>query len=136
MVWPAPPWVEGSSTEEEAELEALIKQWRMAGQEIAYEVWSLVRDHAQPDVTTSTSSWGWTGQASCANIRKFDDNWGWAEQGDEKRLCVEEERQCTTDLDAGEEPRPQETLGTMLRQLGIDPETLCWDEQAECFLAE
>jgi hypothetical protein len=32
-----------------------------------------------------------------------------------------------------EEPRRQDTLGTMLMQLGIAPETLGWNEEEENF---
>ncbi|KLO12809.1 hypothetical protein SCHPADRAFT_396725 [Schizopora paradoxa] len=68
---------------EAEKLEALTKQWREAGREIAWDVWALVRDQAGEDVgnynypgtnAKSTSDWQ-SGQQQ----QGFKAGWGWAD---------------------------------------------------------
>lgn len=130
---------------EEEVLEGLVKKWTEAAREVAWELWELVKDN-----TGSEDS----GKGR-ANKRGFEEAWGWNERGDEKRMRSEEkernwgwdivpgtsQEQPTTDAESicveeEEEPREQETIGTMLRQLGINPETLGWDEAEGTFVGE
>ncbi|KAJ3998281.1 hypothetical protein F5050DRAFT_1745790 [Lentinula boryana] len=124
---------------EEEMLADLTTRWTEAGREVAWEVWELARNDADP----------------CGGIpggkRSFNENWGWDIQGDEKRVKSEDSWNWGTtnreqaDEDAtlqvqgstpkmeDEEARVEYTLGMMLRRLGIDPATLGWDEQEGIF---
>lgn len=66
----------------------------------------------------------------------FDGNWGWDDKNSAAGVEMEEGRE---DMQVDkEEGRPSEShsLGTMLRRLGIDPETLGWDEEEGDFVGE
>lgn len=101
---------------DEAHLERLAKKWRDAGREAAYELWGIVRD-------LSTEGGEMRGNGN-------DNGWGWGEQG-EQGISREDD----VDTEAGEHAEKQEnTLGVMLRKLGIAPETLGWNEEEEAFV--
>jgi len=144
---------------EEEVLETLVKKWTEAGREVAWELWELVKDNTSGDGAARIEG---SGKASI-NKRGFNEGWGWSEKGDEKRVKLEErERNWGWDIapnasqdgeeqdqenkeiavsghteeEEEEEQRQQETLGTMLRQLGIDPETLGWSEEEGTFVGE
>jgi hypothetical protein len=146
---------------EEEVLHGLVKKWREAGREVAWEVWGLVKDRGMGEggSTGRGDEWG----KGKGGKRGFEDGWGWSERGDQKKLKVEErERNWGWDVEpnrggeAGEyamgedcemgeiqeeaeeeeEERREGTLGTMLKQLGIDPETLGWNEEEGTFVGE
>ena len=99
--------------DDEAHLERLAKKWREAGREAAYELWGIVRD-----LSTEGGEMGGKGN---------DNGWGWGEQGTSRENDV--------DTEADEHAEKQEnTLGVMLRKLGIAPETLGWNEEEEAFV--
>ena len=116
--------------ENEAEiLENLARKWIEAGREVAWEVWSLVKENDSGIAT----SWG-------SNKRGFQDSWGWDEGANAKRHKLdlgkswgwdmsddEQDKQANKD-DGDCEKATEDTMGTMLRQLGIDPGTLGWCE--------
>lgn len=86
---------------EAQKLEALIKQWRDGGREVAWDLWALVREQASEDTGnyssnypgTNTKSvgdgqsgqqgfksgWGWADSTSASN-----NNWGWDNVGETK----------------------------------------------------
>jgi hypothetical protein len=98
---------------DEAHLERLAKKWRDTGREAAYELWGIVRD-------MSTDGGEMRGNGN-------DNGWGWGEQGTS--------REDDVDTAEGEHAEKQEnTLGVMLRKLGIAPETLGWNEEEEAFV--
>jgi hypothetical protein len=125
---------------DEETLETLVKKWTEAGREVAWEVWDLVKDNGNSDDGVSKTKpgggsfgngWGWderTGQGCISS--ETERNWGWDvipnRQGD-----VEEADTTVECLD--EQEKRQNTLGTMLMQLGIAPETLGWNEEEENF---
>jgi hypothetical protein len=143
---------------EEDVLEGLVKKWTEAGRDVAWEVWGLVKDSERDggDVNASGSEWGeekkggmkrgfkegWGWDDNDAKKSKMDDgferNWGWnverehgirSGSGDEEIYGVMKNGICRgEDLEDQEEEKREVTLGTMLRQLGIAPETFGWNE--------
>lgn len=149
---------------EEETLAGLVKKWTEAGREVAWEVWGLVKDSGG-DVTSATASASnrgdWADGGKSGNKRGFDEGWGWDDKGDAKKMRpdgfernwgwnVERSEDSGADgddeADIGmkhgmryeeeEEEKRQDTLGTMLRHLGIAPETLGWDEDEGEFVGE
>ena len=132
-------------------LERLVRKWTEAGREVAWEVWDLVKDNA------TTDDWRENRGGSCERKRPFEDGWGWDDRGDQKKLKAEEQErhwgwsvvpirpeegaEVTTgdsECDAVREDsfgeHPHGTLGMMLKQLGISPETLGWNGDEELFV--
>ncbi|KAI0040696.1 hypothetical protein FA95DRAFT_1566179 [Auriscalpium vulgare] len=100
-------------------LEGLARKWREAGRETAYELWSIVRDMKEDNGSKSgNGDWG-----------------GWDDKDDGGEKRAEAERSGVDVVAAEEEVEEvQETLGLMLRRLGIAPETLGWDDAEERFV--
>ncbi|KIY45839.1 hypothetical protein FISHEDRAFT_48191 [Fistulina hepatica ATCC 64428] len=114
-------------------LEALARKWTEAGREVAWEVWTLVHESANDG-----HNWGW---ATNDVAQSSTSNWGWANPNEgETADGYNEERESGTDDHAFKGRSPQEeegplhTIGTMLRQFGIAPETLGWDDASENFV--
>jgi len=107
---------------EEEVLEKLVKKWMEAGREVAYELWGLVKDMGEGEPRNEMKG-----------NRGFE-GWGWQSENDQKWMNDEKKgkERCCED----EEERPTDTLGTMLKQLGIAPETLGWDEEEGQFSGE
>ncbi|KAI0036006.1 hypothetical protein K488DRAFT_67929 [Vararia minispora EC-137] len=105
---------------EEEKLEGLALKWRDAAREAAYELWTIVRETTAVQGLRSSTTSAWAG------------GWGWDEDDQEGKgddVALREREQSEE-----EEPERQEhTLGTMLRRLNIDPQTLGWDDADECF---
>lgn len=82
--------------------------------------------------------WGWEDKdVKKMKTDEFERNWGWnVERGEdrhERQIENFADNDCDTDLKYSpqmkeEEEETQDTLGTMLRQLGIAPETFGWNE--------
>ncbi|KII95872.1 hypothetical protein PLICRDRAFT_231933 [Plicaturopsis crispa FD-325 SS-3] len=104
-------------------LEGLVRKWTEAGREVAWEVWEAVKDNSEGDGKGAGGKGGWGSddkKGGWGYDEKPGEEGGWGAEEDYKgkpRAHEEEEEEKTTD-----------TLGTMLRQLGIAPETLGWDE--------
>ena len=115
---------------EEGELERLVRKWTEAGREVAYELWGLVKDNESGDRYV-----GIVGKAKGG----FEGNWGWENKASADRSWefgdTNDQHTREEGLDGEEETR-SDTLGTMLRQLGIAPETLGWDEEEGGFAGE
>ncbi|KAF4602316.1 hypothetical protein EYR40_005521 [Pleurotus pulmonarius] len=128
--------------DDEGNLETLAKKWREAAREVAWEVWGVVKDRVAEQ---KDNPWGKFEEEDRGKKRPFDESWGWGDQGEAKVPRLEDEEPSTdhddvrpVDLEfkltksiAEEEHR--DTLGTMLRQLGIAPETLGWNDEQETF---
>ncbi|KAG5654488.1 hypothetical protein H0H81_001987 [Sphagnurus paluster] len=138
---------------EEGTLRALVKKWTEAGREVAWEVWDLVKDNASSDdqgwgaspkgtlkKTGFADSWGWNDKKEKPMQER---NWGWSI---EPIIDTIEDTTATADseepgtgagpclgLDDDIDEKQQDTLGTMLMQLGITPETLGWNEEDGMF---
>lgn len=131
--------------DQEGVLRSLTTKWIEAGREVASEVWMIVKDNLH----TSSDD----GLPAIRRKRSFQENWNW-EMGDDKRHREEEDAYPHSGLadneleetdtmgrvdlmrvpaEDGDPDRPRHTLGTMLRQLGIDPEILGWDDEEEVF---
>lgn len=135
---------------EEGTLEGLVKRWTEAGREVAWEVWGLTKEAAQGGdwgyggegkrggfgggggfgkEEDANKGWGWDKE----DEKKGGSSWGWANEGGGE--AEEEEKDDSAQYkDEEEEVKPQQTLGTMLRLLGIAPETLGWDDNEEGFV--
>ena len=132
---------------EETELERLVRKWTEAGREVAYELWGLVKDNESGDRNAnvgllgkrnkggSEGSWGWED-----NKASKDRSWGFGDapqMGSEDASNDIDQRTGDGDREGEEEEEAKtDTLGTMLRQLGIAPETLGWDEEEGMFIGE
>ncbi|KAH9007043.1 hypothetical protein EDB86DRAFT_42522 [Lactarius hatsudake] len=98
---------------DESHLERLAVKWRDAAREAAYELWSIVRDLSTEEGEVRSNS--------------SDAGWGWEERNGHG----------TVGNDAEDEERgaqKENTLGVMLRKLGIAPETLGWNDEEETFV--
>ncbi|KAA1466104.1 hypothetical protein DENSPDRAFT_12310 [Dentipellis sp. KUC8613] len=111
--------------DDENKLDVLAKKWREAGREAAYELWSIVREAAQTEENKNDGAWA--------------SGWGWDD--DQKVKTEEDSEQAgggagTADYaqDVEKETEAEETIGLMLRRLGIAPETLGWDDKQENFV--
>lgn len=151
---------------EEETLTRLVKKWGDAGRDVAWEVWGLVKDSGGDGGSTkrSSSSGGWDDDKKQGKKRGFEEGWGWDDRDSKKMKTDEsegswgwntersEEREevgyggddesdkrsghKTESYEEEEEDKPQDTLGTMLRQLGIAPETFGWSEDEGDFVVE
>lgn len=137
---------------QEVIIDGLVKKWTEAGREVAWEVWDNVKDNA--------TSEGDKGSLMKGKKRGIEESWGWDESGDPKKPKEEQtwgwdavpvsdrggdemepEKRGETVAESGEreeeaeeEDVPHATVGTMLIQLGIAPETLGWDEEEGTFV--
>ncbi|KAF9036129.1 hypothetical protein BDZ89DRAFT_1100710 [Hymenopellis radicata] len=125
-------------------LQDLAKQWTEAGREVAWQLWDIVKENGSSD------SGSWPAESS-RKKRGFEGSWGWEEQGDKKRMKMDSwgwdetpvktedgeevlgEYQQPARLDDECEEKVDFTLGVMLRQFGIDPDTLGWNEEDGMF---
>ncbi|OJA09927.1 hypothetical protein AZE42_04878 [Rhizopogon vesiculosus] len=127
---------------EEMTLVGLVKKWTEAGREVAYELWDLVKDSANKGDELRASGWG--GGVSSGRSDSEDRNWGWDSPGIKREECPENEMNTTTEnlldpayintIRSEDDEEARNNMGTMLRRLGIAPETLGWDEGAEVFV--
>ena len=99
-------------------LEGLAQKWTDVAREVAWEVWSVVKDNVQ-DVTKLGSG---RGALQC--------NWGWADEGNESGTTGADRPSGDVEMvsDEDEPPVPEDTMSVMLRKMGIDPSTLGWNE--------
>ncbi|KAI0269202.1 hypothetical protein BC834DRAFT_967846 [Gloeopeniophorella convolvens] len=97
----------------------IFQKWQEAGREAAYELWGIVRD---------LNTEGGDGPSNGG----FNSGWGWEDEV--KENVPEEESSYAEDREAA--AKQEHTLGVMLRQLGIAPETLGWSEEQETFVDE
>ena len=120
--------------DQEHVLEDLVRKWTDAGREVAWELWPLVKE-------SGTSEYGALSRVESLYSSSIQ-GWGWNESTDEKHdseeslnmLGVESnDNHDSRDSNLEEEP-VQNSVGIMLRQLGIDPETLGWDEGEGVFV--
>lgn len=147
--------------EDEQKLAALVTKWRTAGRDVAWQVWDTVKDLDPGEGLKTTAAggwdedavprkeknkrgkagrggggfdggWGYDGAKDKAKSDGFDGNWGW----DDKEKAVGGVEGDEMEVEEEEEPSQPHTLGTMLRHLGIDPETLGWDEDEGDFVGD
>ncbi|THH33825.1 hypothetical protein EUX98_g377 [Antrodiella citrinella] len=124
-------------------LDELVKKWKRVGREVAWEVWGYVKD-IEPEVGGGLSApsafgerkrgydsaWGEGGDAK----RVKHEHWGWdRDDGKEGSKEVEDD---PMNADVEEVPSVEHSLGTMLRYMGIAPETLGWNDAEGDFVGE
>jgi len=127
---------------DEETLKRLVGRWTEAGREVAWDVWELVKDNTtsedqlwgQGKTGPGTSGTGWGWDEKCSHAR--EKTWGLDDaeevKSSEFATLSEGERNMDVNEDRDEE-KGQDTLGTMLLQLGIAPETLGWNEEEGVF---
>ena len=105
-------------------LEMLGKKWTAVAREVAWEVWSVVKDNVR-----DVSKLGGGGGA-------LQNNWGWADERDKGAVAGAEKQIGEGEvLSEDDEPHvPEDTMSMMLRKMGIDPSTLGWDEDEGEFM--
>ena len=101
-------------------LEGLANKWMDVAREVAWEVWSVVKDNVR-DVSKLGSGRG-----------ALQSSWGWADEGNKEAERVGEGGETLSEDD--EPPVPEDTMSVMLRKMGIDPGTLGWDEDEGEFM--
>ena len=122
-----------SGGSDDDELEELVSKWTSVGREVAWAVWDTVKDLDPGEGARFYGpTGGWGGDDNADRGRGggwgFDD--GWAKTVKDE----EDERAGPRDNDEEADARTQHTLGTMLRHLGIAPDTLGWDEEEGDFV--
>lgn len=148
--------------DDDERLETLVTKWRTVGREVAWLIWDTVKDLAPGEGLSSTapgggwnedaaprgnksafkidgfqSGWGWDGEKK-GKHDGLDNSWGW----DDKQIAsvVEGEDGVVVgepmEVDEEEPQVENHSLGTMLRHLGIDPDTLGWDEDEGDFVGD
>ncbi|KAI0356570.1 hypothetical protein OH77DRAFT_211638 [Trametes cingulata] len=129
--------------DEEDELERLVTKWTTVGREVAWAVWSYVKDIDSGTDGAADQRGGWFSDvdslsgAKAKQKRSFDPNWGYDDDDERsaKRMKLEDGVEQEAEMEEDEEkPAIQHTLGTMLRHMGIDPATLGWDEEEGDFV--
>lgn len=133
----------GSDAEEQ--LEQLVHKWTTVAREIAWALWDTAKDldlgnngglnkgglFANSDAGGGLFQSGW----GYDDGRKHPDRpsgWGWDET--DSTQDADNTDQKDLPLDEDHMPRIPHSLGTMLRHLGIAPETLGWDEDEGDFV--
>jgi hypothetical protein len=129
---------------EEETLTKLTKKWTEVGRDVAWEVWSLVRDRSENgggsggwdsgSKSGSVSNWGWGDN----NTTSGNSSWGWDGEGKGSGEIGEGEEggrlpSPRASSPGEEDVKAPDTLGTMLRHLGIAPETLGWNDNLDDF---
>lgn len=120
------------------ELEELVDKWTSVGREVAWAVWDTVKDlDPGESARLGKPRGGWFDDVGGGrDSTRGGGGWGFDDGGKsepEKGDPGEEGEQVVSRSD-DEETRQQHTLGTMLRHLGIAPETLGWDEEEGDFV--
>lgn len=105
-------------------LEKLAEKWTNVAREVAWEVWSVVKDNVQ-DVSKLGGGSG-----------VFQSNWGWTGEGEGNGIATADRpiREDEILSEEDEPPVPEDTMSLMLRKMGIDPSSLGWDEGEGEFL--
>ncbi|KAI0722969.1 hypothetical protein C8Q76DRAFT_855298 [Earliella scabrosa] len=129
-----------SKGDEEEVLEQLVEKWTSAGREVAWALWDYVKDldpGTGPDVGAK-GGWFADEDEKVGVKRGFDPSWGYDDGHAEKRARVsggsEGGVEVEETVDEEEPAVVQHTIGVMLRRLGIDPDTLGWDEEEGDFV--
>ena len=139
----------------ESRLEALVTKWRTVGREVAWLVWDTVKDLDPGEGLKGTATrnawegdavldrngkksglgsggfqagWGYDNGKADPKSGGFDGGWGWDDRKDDESNGEDGRMDDTMDVDWEGRQVQNHSLGTMLRHLGIDPDTLGWDE--------
>nr|VWO97306.1 Nucleoside-diphosphate-sugar epimerase [Ganoderma boninense] len=116
----------GGSNEDEA-LEQLVEKWTAVGREVAWALWDHVKD-MDPGTAAPPQNGGWRvddDDEVAEPKRGFDPSWGYEDEPVRKKARMDEDV---------EREEPHHTIGIMLRRLGIDPDTLGWNEDEGDFV--
>jgi hypothetical protein len=105
-------------------LDELVLKWRTAGRDIARDVWSVVKDGPKQDAG------GWPAERGSG----FNSSWGYDKddaEGADAQTDGARERFQEHEMS---KEKVEDDIGTMLRQLRIDPATLGWDDEEGDFV--
>ncbi|PSR73691.1 hypothetical protein PHLCEN_2v10610 [Hermanssonia centrifuga] len=152
-----------SDGEDERRLEELVTKWRTVAREVAWQVWDTVKD-CDPGESLKVKKGGWDKvgpplskkQGEARGLQAgwglesgwgYDDakgkgglegSWGW-DKGEEMDVDGKEGPSAaddTMEIDEEDTQVENHSLGTMLRHLGVNPETLGWDEDEGDFVGD
>ncbi len=149
--------------EDERRLEELVTKWRTVAREVAWQVWDTVKDcdpgeslkvrkggwdevgpplsKKQGEVRGLQAGWGlesgW-GYDDAKGKGNIEGSWGWDKGGE---MDVDGKEGLTAadgamEIDEEDTQVENHSLGTMLRHLGVNPETLGWDEDEGDFVGD
>ncbi|EJF62914.1 hypothetical protein DICSQDRAFT_103273 [Dichomitus squalens LYAD-421 SS1] len=120
--------------DEDQVLEQLVEKWTEVGREVAWAVWGYVKDLDPGPGEQQKSGWfADEDEVKAGRKRGFDSNWGYGEEPARKKGKTESDAEAESTEDV-EPPVVQHTVGVMLRRLGIDPDTLGWNEDEGDFV--
>ncbi|CAL1701686.1 unnamed protein product [Somion occarium] len=147
--------------EEEEQLAKLVSKWRTAGRDVAWEVWDTVKDLAPgegPMIGPLRGGWdegekpfgqtqggkrrrdGWGYDddrgGKKAKVEGFESSWGWNNDQKNAEIGAVPDEDSAMEVEDEEVDTPQHALGTMLRFMGIAPETLGWNEDEGDFVGD
>jgi len=128
---------------DEDKLEELARKWTDVGREVAWAVWETVKD-LDPGESANFGTGkggsldeGWSFDDGLKGKKTvsaaFSKSWGWDESQNTTHHSHEQEVVPGSD-DDDDAVKTSHSVGTMLRHLGIDPETLGWDEDEGDFV--
>ena len=105
-------------------LERLAKKWTDVAREVAWEMWSVVKDNVR-EISKLEDGRG-----------AFQSSWGWADEENKGTVAGPEKLSGEGEMlsEDDEPPVPEDTMSMMLRKIGIDPNTLGWDEEEGEFI--
>lgn len=116
--------------EDEEKLTGLVKKWRTAGREVAWEVWQIVKEQGQEDgggwgaetkskkAVPISESWGWNDPAKKTSADSgMRDSWGW-DDGSRSRDAAGGDEE---DLSTWTPPSPRELEKELYRSLRKKP---------------
>ncbi|KZW04427.1 hypothetical protein EXIGLDRAFT_828299 [Exidia glandulosa HHB12029] len=104
-------------------LEKLTVKWRAAARAASWDLWTLVKDgQPQSQPGGEKKSWGYDDGAE-----KKDKGWGWDDTVSASDGAQEVYEDVVEEQDEPEVKDP--SIGTMLAELGIAPDTLGWKEE-------
>ncbi|KAH9844002.1 uncharacterized protein C8Q71DRAFT_24090 [Rhodofomes roseus] len=125
-----------SDGNDEEELDELVVKWTTVGREVAWAVWDTVKDLG-PGETANIGKvgGGWFDDERGGRDGGHSSGWGFDDASQPAKGEMGEEGDGSGTKEGDDDaPGVQHTLGTMLRHLGIAPETLGWDEEEGDFV--
>ncbi|KAI1792841.1 hypothetical protein LXA43DRAFT_886701 [Ganoderma leucocontextum] len=110
-------------------LEQLVEKWTAVGREVAWALWDHVKDLDPGTDAPQQGRWHAGDEDDGAGSKRgFNPGWGYDGEPGRKKVRMDE------DVEQEEPPVVQHTIGVMLRRLGIDPDTLGWNEDEGDFV--
>lgn len=135
------------SNKEDEKLKCLIEKWTLAGREVAWELWSIMKDRSLEDAMWTkegngfNDSWNWASKRGWGYEDRTENNPDEESVGDSSSFS-QVEAEMWNSINTQNAMKRQETendrgsphtLGTMLRSYGIADDILGWNNDEEDF---